>query len=316
MTAAQLPVRAPTAYLSHGDGQAHEMGPGHPECPERLMAIERMLEQAPFAPRLLRLPVPVASDSQILRVHTAQYLATLHQAAPRQGYVSLDDDTLMNPNTLQAAYRAAGAAVAATDAVISGVAANAFCAIRPPGHHARPASAMGFCIFNNIAIAARHALVAHDIERVAVIDFDVHHGNGTQETFTGDARVLMASFYQHPFYPGSGAYEPSARMLNVPLWAGSGGAEVRALVNDVWLPALHAFRPGMLFISAGFDAHRDDILADLMLVEEDYAWLTQTLLGVAREHCGGRVVSCLEGGYTLPALAASVRAHLEALVNA
>jgi acetoin utilization deacetylase AcuC-like enzyme len=221
----------------------------------------------------------------------------------------------MNVHTLRAALHAAGAAIDATDRVIAGELANAFCAVRPPGHHARHKAAMGFCFFNNVAIAARHALEAHGLERVAVIDFDVHHGNGTEEILANDPRVLMASFFQHPFYPYTGAENPAPNMLNVPVPAGSGGDVVRELVDTQWLPRLDAFAPQMIFISAGFDAHREDDLGQMGLVEADYAYITRRLMEVADRHARGRIVSLLEGGYNLSALARSVVAHVKTLAQ-
>jgi len=227
----------------------------------------------------------------------------------------LDGDTLLCSHSYRAALRAAGAALAATDAVIAGSIANAFCAIRPPGHHARPTEPMGFCLFNNVAIAARHALESHGLERVAVIDFDVHHGNGTAESFRNDPRVLMASFYQHPFYPYTGPEPRTATWVNIPVPARSKGDVVRQLISEHWMPALHAFKPEMIFVSAGFDAHRDDDLGEMGLVEDDYAWITGQIMAVARAHAKGRIVSCLEGGYNLHALGRSVVAHLKALAE-
>jgi acetoin utilization deacetylase AcuC-like enzyme len=221
----------------------------------------------------------------------------------------------MNRHSLNAALRAAGAAIAAPHAVLAGEQENAFCAVRPPGHHARPGSPMGFCLFNNVAIAARHALEVHGLERVAIVDFDVHHGNGTAESFAHDPRVLMASFFQHPFYPYTDPEPITATSVNVPVPARSGGDVVRARVRDQWLPALHAHRPQMIFISAGFDAHREDDLGDMALVEDDYAWITRQIMNVARLHAGGRIVSCLEGGYNLSALGRSVVAHVRALAD-
>lgn len=227
--------------------------------------------------------------------------------------VHLDPDTAMNPHTLTAALRAAGAAVLATDMVIEGKAVNAFCNVRPPGHHAERSRAMGFCVFNSIAVAAAHALDHHGLKRVAVVDFDVHHGNGTENIFCNDSRVLMVSTFQHPFYPYSGTEGRSERMVNIPLAAYSGGREFRTAVEQYWLPALETFRPEMLFVSAGFDAHRDDDMALLRLVEADYAWITEKIKDVAERHARGRIVSALEGGYALHALGRSVTAHLKVM---
>jgi acetoin utilization deacetylase AcuC-like enzyme len=264
-------------------------------------------------PWLRHVEAPLAAREQLERVHPPAYISALEAAAPSRGLAHLDADTAMNPHTLTAALRAAGAAVAATDLVMRGEAGAAFCSVRPPGHHAECAHAMGFCLFNNVAVAAAHALDAHGLERVAVVDFDVHHGNGTEDIFRDDPRVMMASTFQHPFYPYSGTEGRSSRMVNIPLAAYSGGGEFRAAVERDWLPALETFKPEMLFISAGFDAHRDDDMAMLNLVEADYAWVTGKIRAVADRHAGGRIVSVLEGGYELHALGRSVVAHLKAL---
>lgn len=305
----------PTGYYTHPEFLLHEMGHFHPECPERLSAIEDHLISHGMDGLLDRRDAPAASVEQIARVHHADYIATLAGFSPAHGYYPIDPDTSMNGHTLAAATHAAGAAVAATDAVIAGDLENAFCCVRPPGHHAEPGRAMGFCFYNNVAIAARHALVAHGLERVAVVDFDVHHGNGTEAAFQGDDRVLMCSFFQHPFYPYSGTEHIAGNMANIPLPAYSNGLAVREVVETIWLPRLHAFKPQMIFISAGFDAHREDDLGQMGLVEQDYAWMTEQLLAVAREHAQGRIVSCLEGGYNLSALARSVFAHLKVLME-
>ncbi|MEY2658046.1 MAG: Histone deacetylase-like amidohydrolase, partial [Pseudomonadota bacterium] len=230
-------------------------------------------------------------------------------------HAALDPDTFINAHTWDAALQSAGAAVAATDAVMAGELRNAFCAVRPPGHHASRAKASGFCFFNNVAIAVKHALERHGLQRVAVVDFDVHHGNGTEDILSGDDRVLMVSFFQHPFYPYSGTEHPASNMLNVPVPAYTRGMEIRGLVEDVWMPRLQAHRPEMIFISAGFDAHREDDMGQLGLVESDYAWITQRLVELADRHAQGRIVSCLEGGYALSALGRSVEAHLRVLAD-
>jgi acetoin utilization deacetylase AcuC-like enzyme len=309
-----------TAIYTHPDCKRHEMGSWHPESPERLHAIEDQLIASRIDRFLDHREAPEAAVDQIERVHSAGAVARVRDNVPPpgDGYFPLDGDTSLNPWSWKAALRAAGAAVAATDAVIRGEIDNAFCAVRPPGHHARPTEAMGFCLFNNVAIAARHALEAHGLERVAIVDFDVHHGNGTEEAFVDEPRVLMVSFFQHPFYPYCGTgrdRQLSSNMINVPVPAYTKGDEVRKLVTEKWLPALHAHRPEMIFISAGFDAHREDDMAQLGLVEADYAWMTQQIMGVAKQHCGGRVVSCLEGGYNLSALARSVVAHVKVLAE-
>lgn len=300
-------------YVTHPDCLGHDMGAGHPECPARLHAIEDQLLASGLSGTLHRVDAPLATPAQLGRVHAAAYLSALEEASPRRGVVHLDPDTAMSPRTLTAARRAAGAVVMATDLVMSGAAHAAFCAVRPPGHHAERARAMGFCFFNNIAVGAAHALTEYGLRRVAIVDFDVHHGNGTEDIFRDDPRVLMVSTFQHPFYPYSGGEGRSDRMVNVPLPAYSGGPAFRAAVERDWMPALESFRPEMVFISAGFDAHRDDDMAMLALVEADYDWVTRRILGVARRHAAGRVVSALEGGYDLHALGRSVVAHLKAL---
>lgn len=305
-----------TGFFSHPDCLLHEMGEWHPECPARLQAIEDQL----IASRIDALiergdSAPLAGDAALLRVHTQAHLDYLRELSPQEGYAAIDPDTSMNPHTLQAALRAAGVAVAATDAVIEGRYENAFCSVRPPGHHAEPARAMGFCFFNNVAVAARHALDVHGLSRVAIVDFDVHHGNGTEAAFAGDSRVLMCSIFQHPFYPFSGADNQAPNMVNVPMPARSKGMDVREAIDIMWLPRLHEFKPEMVFVSAGFDAHREDDLGNLGLVEDDYAWITEQIREVAKRHAKGRIVSCLEGGYNLSALGRSVVAHLRALAD-
>lgn len=303
------------------------MGSWHPECPARLQAIEDQLISSRIGAYLDYRQAPEADLSDVARVHTGSAIALVREHCPKgetetagaaSAYYPIDGDTSLNAYSWRAALRAAGAAVAATDAVLAGDIDNAFCAIRPPGHHARPAEPMGFCLFNNIAIAARHAMEVHGLQRVAIVDFDVHHGNGTEEAFADDARVLMVSFFQHPFYPYSGALPLSrkiANCVNVPVPAGTGGERVRQLVAERWLPALEAHRPEMIFISAGFDAHREDEMGQMALVEADYAWITRQVMDVARRHAGGRIVSCLEGGYDLSALGRSVVAHVKTLAE-
>lgn len=308
-----------TAYYSPAECKAHDMGFGHPECPARLDAINDHLRATGLDIALDVRDAPEAPLEALARAHAAGYvaeLADLLQAAEAAGAMrAIDPDTTACPATRRAALRAAGAALAATDAVLSGSADNAFCAVRPPGHHATRERAMGFCFFNNVAIAARHALDVHGLERVAIVDFDVHHGNGTEDIVAGDDRILMVSFFQHPLYPGTGTEPLGPNMLNVPLPPYTRGGEVREIVEALWLPRLEAFKPQMLFISAGFDAHREDELAQLGLVEADYAWITRRLKDVAERHAQGRIVSCLEGGYALGALARSVAAHLKVLAG-
>lgn len=304
-----------TLFVTHRDCKLHDMGSHHPECPARLSAIEDQLIASGLINHLDHADAPLATREQLERVHDAGYLDALEQASPQDGWVQLDPDTAMNEHTLNAALRAAGAAVLATDRVIGGAAENAFCSVRPPGHHALRARAMGFCVINNVAVGAAHALEQHGLERVAIIDFDVHHGNGTEAMFTGDKRVMMASTFQHPFYPYSGTEGRSDLMVNIPLAAYSDGKAFRAAVESHWLPALSAFQPQMLFISAGFDAHREDDLAMLSFVEADYAWVTEKLKTLAQQCANGRIVSMLEGGYSLSALGRSAAAHVKVLAG-
>jgi len=293
------------------------MGEWHPESPARLQAIEDQLILARLDGLLERREAPLAEIPAIMRNHTAGAIALVRENTPAaEGELyPLDGDTLLCAHSYHAALRAAGAALAATDAVIAGSIANAFCAIRPPGHHARPSEPMGFCLFNNVAIGARHAMDSHGLARVAIIDFDVHHGNGTAESFRDDPRVLMASFFQHPLYPYTEPEPRTATCVNIPVPAGSRGDVVRTLVTEHWLPALHAFKPEMIFISAGFDAHREDDIGGMGLVEDDYAWITTQIMAVAKLYAKGRIVSCLEGGYNLSALGRSVVAHVKALAE-
>ena len=311
-----------TGYFTHADCHRHEMGAGHPECPERLSAIEDRLLASGVDIALARCEAPMASLADIELAHEQGYVASLQglhhrllqdieAGGPDHDY--LDPDTAINRYTWDAARRGAGAVLAATDAVIAGDLENAFCAVRPPGHHACRDRAMGFCMFNNVAIAARYALERHGLKRVAIADFDVHHGNGTEDICSGDERILMVSFFQHPFYPGTGFQHPAPNMLNLPVPAYTKGLEIRELIAAHWLPRLEAFKPEMIFISAGFDAHREDPLGQLGLVEQDYAWITEQLKNVAERHGKGRIVSTLEGGYDLSALGRSVEAHLRAL---
>jgi acetoin utilization deacetylase AcuC-like enzyme len=313
-----------TGYYTHPECRRHEMGRGHPECPERLDAIEDRLLVTGVADALVRREAPEACALEIDRAHTPEHrehlLAQSHALSEQvraggPAYVHLDPDTAMNEHTWPAALRAAGAAVAATDAVVGGELENAFCAVRPPGHHACRDHAMGFCFFNNVAIAARHALEHHGLQRVAIVDFDVHHGNGTEDILAGDERVLMVGFFQHPFYPYRGDAPAAANMVNDPVPAYTRGMAIRELIEISWVPRLEAFKPQMIFISAGFDAHREDDLGQMGLVEADYGWITSRVRDIARKHAQGRIVSCLEGGYSLDALARSVEAHLRVLAD-
>ena len=304
-----------SAYISHPDCLKHDMGAYHPERPERLSAIEDQLIASSVGQYLERYEAPLATDEQLQRVHPADYVRAIREISPEEGTVHLDPDTAMNAWSLRAALRAAGAGVLAVDLVVKGKASTAFCAVRPPGHHACRARAMGFCIFNNVAVAARHALEAHGLERVAVVDFDVHHGNGTEDIFEGDERVLMASTFQHPFYPYSGTEDPAPNMVNVPLSAGAGSREFREAVREAWLPALEDFRPQLILFSAGFDAHVEDDMAMLRFTDADYGWVTEQLKPVAERHGEGRMVSLLEGGYALSALGRSAVQHIRVLAG-
>lgn len=305
-----------TLLITHPACFAHDTGGMHPEHPARLKAVLTALEAPEFA-ALDRRDAPLADLAQIARVHSRLYVDRVLQAVPESGYVALDPDTIISPGSGEAALRAAGALVAAVDAVVAGEVRNAFCAVRPPGHHAEAARAMGFCLFNNIAIGAEQARKVHGLARVAVVDFDVHHGNGTQHMFEKDADLFYASTHQWPHYPGTGAAQETGvgNIVNVPLAPMAGSREFRAAMSGIVLPALIRFRPDMVMISAGFDAHADDPLASLRLHESDYEWATRQLMAVADDCCGGRVVSTLEGGYDLEALAASAAAHVRTLMN-
>ncbi len=305
-----------TQLITHPACLDHDPGPYHPENPRRLEAVLAALSEPAFA-GLERVSAPRASDDQLCLVHPRAYVDGVLGSIPPQGRHQLDGDTIVSPGSGDAALRAAGAAVAGVDAVCEGKARNAFCAVRPPGHHAEADQSMGFCLFNNVAVAALHARVKHGLRRVAVIDFDVHHGNGTQHMFERDADLLYASTHEWPLYPGTGAAQEQGvahNIVNVPLAGGSGGAEFRAAYTAKILPALDAFKPELVIISAGFDAHENDPLAGLRLHEDDYAWVTRALMEIARKYAKDRVVSCLEGGYDLDALAASSAAHVEALM--
>jgi acetoin utilization deacetylase AcuC-like enzyme len=295
---------------------AHDPGPGHAESPERLRAVLAALDHDRHA-ALDRVEAPRAGREQLARVHAEAHLQRILDAAPGEDGLVLDEDTRMSPGSAEAALRAAGAVCAAVDAVLDGACARAFCAVRPPGHHATPDRAMGFCLFNNVAVGAAHALATHGLKRVAIADFDVHHGNGTQDIFEREPRVLFVSSHQAPLYPGTGAEDERGvgNVVNATLAPGAGSYEFRDLWEHVLLPRLHAFRPQLVLVSAGFDAHRGDPLASLELSSEDYAWVTSRLVDLARAHAGGRVVSSLEGGYGLAALAASASAHVAALAD-
>ena len=303
-----------TVLLTHADCVLHEMGAGHPESPQRLKSVLAALEASGLAARLDKREAPAASREQLERVHAREHIDFVFESAPQGGYAYLDPDTSMNERSLSAALHAAGALVAATDLVVSGETKRAFCAVRPPGHHATRERPMGFCIFNNVAVGAAHALEAHGLERVAILDFDVHHGNGTEDAFHDDPRVMLCSTFQHPYYPYSGADSGNEHIINVPLAAMTDGSGFRAAVERFWMPALEAYRPQLVFVSAGFDAHRDDPLAYLKLDDEDYRWVTERLVEVAQRHAEGRVVSTLEGGYNTQALGRCVVEHLRVLM--
>jgi acetoin utilization deacetylase AcuC-like enzyme len=313
-----------TGYFTHSDCWRHEMGRGHPECPARLDAIEDRLLASGLAAVLERREATAASLADLELAHGRMHLAALRGlsdglrdeiAAGGPAHAQVDPDTSINVHSWDAILMAAGAAIDATDAVMAGEIANAFCAVRPPGHHATRHQAMGFCFVNNVAVAARYALERHGLKRVAIIDFDVHHGNGTEDIVAGDERILMCSFYQHPFYP-AWDHADAPNLVNLPVPAYTKGMEVRELIDVMWLPRLEAHKPQMIFISAGFDAHRDDDMGQMGLVENDYAWITERIKEVAQRHAQGRIVSCLEGGYDLGALARSVEAHLRVLADA
>ena len=307
------------AYFTHPSSLKHEMGAHHPECPDRVRVIDDYLRAQGLMDFMREVTVPPAPRDAILRAHSAELLLQLEMTSPIQGYASIDADTTMNPFTLEAALHAAGAAVNAIDRVLSGEIQRAFCNVRPPGHHAERDRAMGFCFLNNAAIAVLHAIYAHGLQRVAIIDFDVHHGNGTEQILIDECdagRVLMVSTFQYLLYPGSGTVPLSKTSVNVPLAAYSKGDVMRAAVTEKWLPALDKFAPELIVISAGFDAHRDDELAMLGWVANDYLWITQQLVAVAEKHSQGRIVSTLEGGYALPALARCVGEHVKVLIGA
>jgi len=305
-----------TLLFTHPACLEHDPGRHHPESAARLRAVLDTLAAPEFAD-LERREAPEAALEDLLRVHPRPYVERLLRAVPKSGHVGIDADTVLSPASGEAALRAAGAVVAAVDTVARGEADNAFCAVRPPGHHAEPDRAMGFCLFNNIAVGALRARAAHNLDRIAVIDFDVHHGNGTQAAFEADGGLFYASTHQSPLYPGTGSASETGvgNIVNVPLRPMAGSREFRAAMSGHILPALDAFRPELVLISAGFDAHRSDPLAQLQLDEEDYAWVTERLIEIADRHAGGRLVSALEGGYDLPALGASVAAHVSVLMS-
>lgn len=304
------------AYITHADCARHEMGAHHPECPERLGAINDMLLLKGLLDYMQPYDAPLATLDQLAHAHSSHYVSELMAASPTEGYFKVDPDTDMNPFTVTAALRAAGSAVLATDLVLTGDAPSAFCCVRPPGHHAERDKAMGFCFFNNVAVGIRHALAMYGLERIALIDFDVHHGNGSEDIFRGDERVLMCSIFELGIYPFTGDNATGPNMVNVGLPSRSGSDSFRQAVTEQWLPALNAFKPQLIYVSAGFDGHREDDMGNLGLVDADYEWVTRQIMKVAGQHCQGRVISCLEGGYVLNPLARSVAAHVKVLIGA
>lgn len=304
-----------TAYISHPECNRHDTGEGHPENSRRISAIEDQFVATGLLDVLRYYEAPEVTEQQLLRVHTPAHLATLERMSPTSGYARVDPDTVMSSGSLPAARRAAGAVVEAVDIVVKGDVESAFCCIRPPGHHAESSRAMGFCLYNNIAVGAAHALTTSGLNKVAIVDFDVHHGNGTEEIFKDDERVLFCSTFQHPFYPFTPVLDNAANRINVPLAAGAAGAEFRAAVSEHWIPALSEFKPEMIFVSAGFDAHRDDDMSHVSLTDADFCWVTEQIVDVAASFASGRIVSVLEGGYELRSLARSAELHARVLAG-
>lgn len=303
------------AYISHAECLQHDTGEGHPENARRISAIEDQLIATGLLDVLRNFDAPEVTSDQLLRVHARAYLDAIAAMVPESGYKRVDPDTIISAGSLQAARRAAGAVVAATDLVLNGEMESAFCNVRPPGHHAEINRAMGFCLYNNIAVGAAHALEQHGVNKLAILDFDVHHGNGTEDIFKDDHRVLFCSTFQHPFYPYTALLEPAENRVNVPLQAGAGSEEFRAAVTDRWLPALDKFTPEMVFVSAGFDAHRDDDMSHVNLTDADFTWVTERIVDVASKSASGRIVSTLEGGYELRSLARCVESHIRVLMG-
>ncbi|MFK7996796.1 MAG: histone deacetylase family protein [Granulosicoccus sp.] len=304
-----------TVLISHRDCVGHEISAGHPECPQRIDAINDQLKAQDIYDYLQHREAPLASREHLLLAHSEAYVSHIHDMAPSSGTVQLDADTAMNMHSLDASLRAAGAGVMAVDMVCAGEVKNAFCLTRPPGHHAERIQAMGFCFFGNIAIAARHAIKVHGLERVAILDFDVHHGNGTEDIVDGDPNILFCSSFQHPFYPGNFRENVIDQRVNVPLSSGSNSADFRHAITSHWLPALERYKPQMIFVSAGFDAHAEDPLASLSLMDDDFVWITTQIMDVADQYADGRIVSMLEGGYALPALGRCATAHVKGLMR-
>jgi acetoin utilization deacetylase AcuC-like enzyme len=303
------------SIISHPDCALHEMGAFHPESPARLSAIQDQLLASGLDLILQHHDAPLATREQLCRVHDTEYVEQIFQKSPQQGYVQLDLDTSMNPHSLSAALHAAGAVVLGVELVMNGKTSAAFCNVRPPGHHAEHDKSMGLCIFNNIAVGAAHALEVYKIKRIAIVDFDVHHGNGTEDIFREVPEVLFCSTYQYPFYPYTSSDITSQHIVNVPLPAGTDGPAFRKAVTSQWLPRLETFQPELILISAGFDAHIEDGVADLRLTDQDFAWVTAEVKKIADKYAKGRIVSALEGGYALSALGRSVAAHINALLG-
>jgi acetoin utilization deacetylase AcuC-like enzyme len=305
-----------TLYYSHPDFLLHDTDTGHPECAERLKCIAAALSAPEFSGLIRTLP-PMGNEQQIRLIHSQHHIDTVIKAVPKQGHYYLDADTVVSPGSKNAAFRAVGAVCDAVDQIMAGQADHAFCAVRPPGHHAEPDRAMGFCLFNNVAIAAEYARTHYRLERIAIVDFDVHHGNGTQAAFYRQPQVLYASSHEMPHYPGTGYPSETGvgNIINVPLLAGDNGAHFRQKYQASILPEINKFKPELILISAGFDAHQEDPLAGINLLEADYRWITDELLAIAYLHCKGRIISVLEGGYHLHALAASVSIHVKTLLG-
>lgn len=305
-----------TAFITHPDTLLHIMDGNHPESPARITAIKNDLIKQDVYNHLAIYESPVATDAQLAKVHSTDYIARIRALSPKAGLVRLDPDTAMGPMSLSATLHASGAAILATDLVMQGKAANAFCCTRPPGHHAGRANSAGFCIFNHIAVGVAHALTQYKVKRVAIIDFDVHHGDGTEDIFKYNPQVMLCSTFQHPFYPHRGFDSRTKTMINVPLAANADGKTYQQAFSHEFLPALNQFKPEIIYVSAGFDAHVDDPLAGMNLIDQDYIWMTEFIKLVAKQHAQGRIISLLEGGYHLPALAKAVSAHITSLMLA
>ena len=304
-----------TAYISHPDCHDHDTGENHPECAQRLSAIEDRFIELRLWDFLRSIDAPEVTQAQLLRVHTAAHLKNIEEKMPTHGYVRLDQDTVISPGTMKAARRAAGAVVAAVDLMMAGKVNNAFCGVRPPGHHAESNRPLGFCIYNNIAVGAAHAMEEHGLKKIAILDFDVHQGNGTEDIFIDDDRVLYCSIFQHPFFPFTSPPENSDRVISIPLDATAKSAEFRSAISDHWLPALERFQPEMIFVSAGFDAHRDDEMSHVSLTDADFRWVAEQIVQAAELSARGRVVSALEGGYETVSLARCVETHMRVLMG-